>query len=468
MPKLEIQSENENSFESLIRSSTIEEMKEIILNYNDDLANIDFKSEPLKGYSGLKKQELVEYIINAIPKSVQSQIYKQRALEFGKQLIIKALGLITGEDKLESIQSTVVISGGKGFKLNFKGQNWTHESSVEIEKSKLKRSCNCKVGSIDGVCDHQMAIYLMLLLKNKITTSDLPFPVDLTWFSSIQTRLNQIASQGLFKEEPNIVLEEDYNIYINENFVTLEWGGKFSGKTTKDLTGQDIHEWMANKVAEVIVRKIKVNTKEGKPIKILIDNYGVIKEIMQRPQIVAKIIKKFSLLEDPSLPKDEKSLEQYLKSSLKKNILDLEAQPPFEAYEGSEPYIFASYTHKDKAEVYKILKKLNMEGFKIWYDEGIPLSTEWANIIGQKLIGCKIFLSFVSSNVNDSNNTQDEIHLAINENKKYVAVYLEKCDLIPGLKMRMRRIQGILKYEMETEWFYKNLIEELHNLMKTK
>lgn len=83
MPKLEIQSENENSFERLIRSSTIEEMKEIILNYNDDLANIDFKSEPLKGYSGLKKQELVEYIINSIPKSVQSQIYKQLALEFG-------------------------------------------------------------------------------------------------------------------------------------------------------------------------------------------------------------------------------------------------------------------------------------------------------------------------------------------------------------------------------------------------
>lgn len=468
MPKSEIKIESENSFETLIRSSTIEEMKEIISLYNDNLTNADLKAEPLKGFSGLKKNDLVEFIIKSIPKKVQSQIYKQRALEFGKQLINNALGLIAGEDKLESIQSTVILSGGKGFRLNFKGQNWTHESSVEIEENKIKRSCNCKVGAINGVCDHQMAIFLMLLLKNRIKISDLPFPVEIDWFGSIQTRLNQIASQGLFKEEPNIVLEEDYNIYINDNFVTLEWGGDFSGKTTKDLTGQDIHEWMANKVAEIIVRKIKVTTKEGKPIKILVDNYGIIKDIMQRPQIVAKIIKKFSALEDPLLPKDEKSLEEYLKSSLKKNILDLEAHPPFEAYEGSEPYIFASYTHKDKVEVYKILKELHAEGFKIWYDEGIPLSTEWANIIGQKLIGCSVFLSFISSNVNDSNNTQDEIHLAINENKKYVAVYLEKCDLVPGLKMRMRRIQGILKYEMEIERFYKNLIEELHVLMKSK
>ncbi len=44
---------------------------------------------------------------------------------------------------------------------------------------------------------------------------------------------------------------------------------------------------------------------------------------------------------------------------------------PFPAYEGSEPYIFVSYSHEDAAAVYPEIEWLRQQGVNIWYDEGI-------------------------------------------------------------------------------------------------
>jgi hypothetical protein len=54
-----------------------------------------------------------------------------------------------------------------------------------------------------------------------------------------------------------------------------------------------------------------------------------------------------------------------------------EIQHPFPAYVGDDPYVFASYCHKDKALVYPDLLHLRDAGFPIWYDEGIPMGKEW-------------------------------------------------------------------------------------------
>ena len=134
---------------------------------------------------------------------------------------------------------------------------------------------------------------------------------------------------------------------------------------------------------------------------------------------------------------------------------------------GDDPYIFVSYTHKDKAEVYPILKELHNKGFQIWYDEGIPLSTDWCNTIAEKLIVSKLFLSFISPHVLESDNTQDEIHLAMNEKKQFLAIYLKNTELNPGLKMRIRRVQGILKYEMDELRFYDKLTKNLGEFLKS-
>ena len=41
----------------------------------------------------------------------------------------------------------------------------------------------------------------------------------------------------------------------------------------------------------------------------------------------------------------------------------------FEAYNGDDPYLFVSYSHRDTAKVYPILDALYDRKYRIWYDD---------------------------------------------------------------------------------------------------
>ena len=105
--------------------------------------------------------------------------------------------------------------------------------------------------------------------------------------------------------------------------------------------------------------------------------------------------------------------------------------PPFEAYNGDEPYIFISYAHKDSAHVFKEISQLNDAGYHIWYDEGIEASSEWPEEIANAVIGCSVFLVFISPRSTASVNCRNEINLALNEDKPFLAVHMQESALPP-------------------------------------
>jgi hypothetical protein len=461
------QSSEEHLFKLLLKSITVAKIKELIDYYNEKFVINGPKEELLKGFSSLKKAGLIDFVDSSLTTSEKQELYENYEPEIIKSLITDALSLVSGEHKVEQIQNAAIISGGKGYRVWFKGKYGSNKVSLQILNDSTNKNCTCKLGSMDGICMHQMAIYLMLLSKKSIKLEDLPFNVDKNWFKSVQKRLDLLATQSLFKEEPAILLSNDYAIFINGDLVTLQWGGDYAGRKTKDISKEEeeVDTWVAQKVVDIMLKPIKVKSKEGEPHKIVIDSYGIISKILENPKLRDKILKKFAKLEDPSLPSDDKSLEAFLRSDLKEKTADLTIEPPFEAYMGKEPFLFVSYTHKDKSEVYPIIEKLNSNGINIWYDEGIPLSTDWCNTLAEKILDCKIFLSFISPHVNESDNTQDEIQFAINEKKTFLAVYLSEGDLAPGLKMRMRRIQGIEKFKMEQERFYDKLMSEINRMI---
>ncbi|MBY9006199.1 MAG: toll/interleukin-1 receptor domain-containing protein [Candidatus Lokiarchaeota archaeon] len=456
------------NFSTFLYSLTVLKVKDILHQYNDLMEKNGEKDKKIKGYSKLKKEELINLINSNLSEENKNQIYKEYEGEFAEELMKKGIELISGENKVETIQNAAIIGGGNGYTVWYKGRYGSHKSTLQIDNGTIDRDCDCKIGKPGGLCLHQMAIYLMLISKKLLNAKDLPFNVKKEYYTSIQKRLDLLASQSLFKEDPAIMFEDGYKIYIYEkqNLLILEWTGDFAGKLTKDISKEkdDIETWVVKKVVNLMVRYIKANVKESAPVKLVIDSYDVISKIMNHPKQVKKILKKFALLEDPNLPTNEEELEKYLKNNLKESTTDLDIDPPFSSYMGDDPYLFVSYTHKDKAEVYPILSNLHKNGFKIWYDEGIPLSKDWCNTIAEKLMNCNAFLSFVSSNVNESDNTQDEIHFAINQKKPYLAVYIEKADLIPGLQMRIRRVQGIQKFEMTEENFYDKIIKDLNQM----
>lgn len=455
------------NFNKLLQSMTIAQIKDVIFDFNENYLPNNALTKEIKGFSSLKKEDLKKKVILSIPEKIQNELFKKFSPIFIQNLISKALKLISGEHKTEKILNAGITSGGKGYQVWFKGKAWSHKSSINLNnKESMRNSCNCRYGRENGICIHEMAIYLLLLSKKMIEIDDIPLEINKKLYQKTQKRLDMIAAQSLFKEEPAIMLEEDYYIFINGDFITLEGGGKFPGKQTKDMSQEedDINTFLTRKVVDLMLRKIKVKKKEGKVIKILIDSYGIIDEIIENPRLVSKIIKKLLVLDDPLLPKDEEQLEAYLKSDLKENIEEITLQPPFEAYMGKDPYIFVSYTHKDKSDVYPILKKINNEGIKIWYDEGIALSEEWDKFIIEKLNGCKIFLSFVSPFVLESQMTQKEIYTALGENKIIFSIYLKKTKLSGGLKM-IRNVQGLQKYDMSEERFYTKLIKEIRRIL---
>lgn len=147
---------------------------------------------------------------------------------------------------------------------------------------------------------------------------------------------------------------------------------------------------------------------------------------------------------------------------------DSDLTPPFDAYEGSEPFIFISYAHKDSELVYKEILELHQSGYKIWYDEGIEASNEWPEEIANAVIGCAVFLVFISPRSTASVNCRNEINLALNEGKPFLAVHLEESNLPPGLRLRMGDLQAILRFRLTRDRYLKKIHGTLDQLLGIK
>ena len=129
---------------------------------------------------------------------------------------------------------------------------------------------------------------------------------------------------------------------------------------------------------------------------------------------------------------------------------------PFPAYRGRDPYIFISYAHLDSKKVFNEIKGFNECGYNVWYDEGISPGNEWTDEIANALEKCALFVVFITPNSAISINVQKEINFAIEDNKPFVAIHLEKTTLSGGMKLQISTIQAILKYMMaQEEYVYK-------------
>ncbi len=141
-------------------------------------------------------------------------------------------------------------------------------------------------------------------------------------------------------------------------------------------------------------------------------------------------------------------------------------KPPFAAYKGIRPYLFSSYAHKNMKTVFKILKKLSKDRYRIWYDEGIEPGLEWPEVVGNAVINCTQFLVFMSSAAADSRNVRNEVNLAFHENKDIIVVFLQKTSLTSGMRLQIGTVQFINHYELTEREFYDKLTQVLNSSQK--
>lgn len=119
-------------------------------------------------------------------------------------------------------------------------------------------------------------------------------------------------------------------------------------------------------------------------------------------------------------------------------------------YEGTEPYIFVSYAHKDAQTVYPIIEAMNSSGLRVWYDTGIELASDYLDYIAEKIHGCSLFIAFVSKSYLNSTVSDAERKYAYKIKKKLFFVYLEDVILSPGFEMVFDNVQALFLKEYGT------------------
>ena len=130
------------------------------------------------------------------------------------------------------------------------------------------------------------------------------------------------------------------------------------------------------------------------------------------------------------------------------------------------PSIFVSYSHANKEivkEEVEVLRKLNCSP---WFDEGIEPGGVWTEYVANAVIESDIFLFYVSRDSVKSEHCRNEINLALNRKKKFIAVYLEDTHLPPGLELRISELQAIFKYKTETSHYREKIGSLIGNSVK--
>ena len=127
-------------------------------------------------------------------------------------------------------------------------------------------------------------------------------------------------------------------------------------------------------------------------------------------------------------------------------------------YEGKEPFIFISYSHKNKDAALSIVEHLQKDGYRVWYDEGIHPGSEWDEYIARFVANCTLFIALLSEEYLLSSNCKDELNYARNKEKNRVLIYLEEIELPAGMDLRLSRLQNIHKNNYSDEdSFYNKL-----------
>lgn len=127
------------------------------------------------------------------------------------------------------------------------------------------------------------------------------------------------------------------------------------------------------------------------------------------------------------------------------------------AYKGDKPYIFISYAHKDSDVVIPIIARLQKDGYRVWYDEGIAPGSNWDVYISEHLAKCSNVLGFLSKSYVKSQNCRDELALTRLKGIPMNLVYIDDVQLSSGMKMRYGRIQALFHQNMPEDEFYEKL-----------
>lgn len=130
-------------------------------------------------------------------------------------------------------------------------------------------------------------------------------------------------------------------------------------------------------------------------------------------------------------------------------------------YEGSDPYIFISYSHRDTTSMTAVCNMLRQNGGRFWYDNGLHSGDDWNMVIASHLEKATVCLLLLSREAATSQYVKNELNFALNHRIPLHVVMLEMFELPIDIEMMLGRIQMIEKREGYEQKLLESLPSEL-------
>lgn len=134
-------------------------------------------------------------------------------------------------------------------------------------------------------------------------------------------------------------------------------------------------------------------------------------------------------------------------------------------YDNTRSYAFISYARTNRDEVDSLAQQLNLRKYNVWYDKDIIAGQDWKKKLGDRIIGCNIFILVVSDDSVQSPNVIRELALALSHGKAILPIYIEDTLLPPDIEMDISRYQAIQKFRMSDDVFYTQLDKALSSIL---
>ncbi len=136
-------------------------------------------------------------------------------------------------------------------------------------------------------------------------------------------------------------------------------------------------------------------------------------------------------------------------------------EKPLPASAGPDPFVFVCYSHADRELVYPEIRRLQSQGFLVWYDDGITPGSEWNAAIADAIERCSVFLYYVTPHSVASEHCRREVVFAVEQSCSVQAVHAQQTAVPAALRLLLSHRQAILKHELTPERYGNRLATAL-------
>ena len=115
----------------------------------------------------------------------------------------------------------------------------------------------------------------------------------------------------------------------------------------------------------------------------------------------------------------------------------------YKTYNGNSPYLFVSYAHRDSEKVLPFIEELDKNSYRLWYDAGINVGTNWPEVVASHLLNSSKVIFFISESFLRSQNCIREVNYAVAERKDMLCVMMDEAKLSEDLAMQLSTVKKI-------------------------